>query len=82
MIHLNEWNVNIRRKIIVILWIILVSLPISMYGHLDFLTNQTFQLIPATMLISGYISVLRIKKWQELIFFLFLLLILFNNHMY
>ena len=82
LIHMNEWNVNIRRKLIVILWIIVISIPVGIYSHRDFLVNQTFQLIPASMLISAYLSNIRIRKWQELIFLLFLLLILFNNHMY
>jgi hypothetical protein len=82
LIHMNEWNVYVRRKLIVILWIIVITLPVSIYSHMDFLASQTFQLVPASMLISAYLSNLKIRKWQELIFLLFLLLILFNNHMY
>jgi hypothetical protein len=82
LIHMNEWNVNIRRKLIVILWIIAISLPVSIYSQRDFLANQTFQLVPAAMIISAYLSNIKIRKWQELIFLLFLLLTLFNNHMY
>ena len=80
--HLNEWNVNIRRKIIVILWLMIITIPVSIYSQEDFLANQTFLFVPVTMFISSFLGNLKIRKWQELVFLLFVILILFNNHLY
>lgn len=80
--HLNEWNVNIRRKIIMILWLIIITIPIVLFSHDNFLANQTFQFIPVTMFLAGYLSVLKTRRWLELIFLLFIVLIMFNNHLY
>ena len=80
--HLNEWNVNIRRKIIVILWLMIITIPVSIYSQEDFLVNQTFLFIPVTMFISSFLGTLKIKKWQELVFLLFVILIVCNNHLY
>lgn len=80
--HLNEWNVNVRRKIIVLLWLLIITLPMGLYGHEDLLASQVFQMIPITVFVSFYISSIKIKKWQEAVFLLFLILVFLNNHLY
>lgn len=80
--HLNERNVNIRRKVMVIVWLFIISLPISLFGHADFLASQSFLFIPLAIFISGYMGTVKTKKWHELIFILYLVLILLNNHLY
>ena len=78
--HMNEWNISLRKKILLIMWFFILSFFTLIYEGDQFLNTALLLSIPASVIISGYLANRRkVSVLMEIYFLLLLLLTVINN---
>ena len=82
LMKLKEKNINIRRKILVMIWFIFISSLLLLYGGEHFLINESINFMPFTIFLAFYIGFGRDRKWLEIYLLVLVVLIIFNNYFF
>jgi uncharacterized membrane protein len=82
LMKLKEKNINIRRKILVMIWFIFISSLLLLYGGEHFLINESINFMPLTIFLAFYIGFGQDRKWLEIYFLVLVVLIIFNNYFF
>ena len=78
--HMNEWNISIRKMILLIMWFFILSSSTLIYEGDQFLNTALLAAIPASMIISGYLANRRkVSVLMEIYFLLLLVITVINN---
>lgn len=79
--QINEWNIMIRKKVLLGIWFVVVALGSLAYGGNNPAMAMQFAVLPGTLLISSYLLQRRKTGVLLELFFLLLLLVVVANNL-
>jgi hypothetical protein len=78
--HINEWNISVRKKMLLMIWFVLLAFSTVIWNAVDIHAAVLVGAIPLSVMISGYFANRKkVSLVLELIFLCWLLLAFANN---
>jgi hypothetical protein len=76
---MSSFSINFRKKMAATAWILAFTIPmIIFHGRVDY---HSLIFLPATIMVAHYYHLFKRSAWNEIVFLLFLILILANNYL-
>jgi hypothetical protein len=76
----SERNIQFRKNSIILIFFLLISLIPLLYSGENYIPNNAFTIIPASVFLSYYFSVLKNINRMGMVILILIILIMFNNY--